>query len=91
MQVESPGRADTTVKGARDDRPLSPPPRPAYTTVRGAAAYTGISQAKLYELMKGGHLAFAKVDKMRRIAFADLDALMRRHTVATTVGTPTRN
>jgi excisionase family DNA binding protein len=62
-----------------------------YTTVKGGSAFTGISVAKLYQLMASGELPFVKLGKSRRIAWSALDELMRRHTVNGTSPEVARN
>jgi excisionase family DNA binding protein len=51
-------------------------------TVKEAARFLRVSVAKLYELMKSGELPSVKLGKSRRIAWAELEALLQRSTVA---------
>jgi excisionase family DNA binding protein len=52
----------------------------AYCTVREAADYTRLSLANLYVHMAAGRLPFYKIGKSRRLAWADIEDFMRRHT-----------
>jgi excisionase family DNA binding protein len=56
-------------------------PGRGYATVKAVSAYTGVSVARLYQLMNAGLLEYVKLGKSRRIAWHAADELMQRHTV----------
>jgi excisionase family DNA binding protein len=62
-------------------------PRSGCATVKEAAAYLGLSMAKVYQLMAAGQLPFVKLGKCRRITWKALDELVERSTVPA-AGTP---
>jgi excisionase family DNA binding protein len=59
--------------------------RAGLARVREASEYTGLSRAKLYQLMDVGKLAYVKIDKARRIPWESLLELIEANTVRATV------
>jgi excisionase family DNA binding protein len=74
-QVE-PTEATT---GSESDGVELPPHRQVWlVTLPAAARLLGVSRSKLYELVAAGELPTVRIGRSRRIAVADLEALVRR-------------
>ena len=63
---------DVNTQAERESRPIS-------YTIPEAVRATGISRARIYQLVNAGELAFVKIGKRSYLTHDDLMAMLKRH------------